>query len=96
MYLTTKSGRKFKMPTDEEDARITAAAESDPDARPWTEEELERVKGTMKRGRPKLAAPKEHVTIRLDADIVEKLRASGKGWQTRVNDVLREYVAGQN
>ncbi len=96
MYITSKSGRKFKLPTDEEDARITAAAESDPDALPWTEEELERVKHTIKRGRPKSETPKEHITIRLDADIVAALRASGAGWQTRVNDALREYVAEQN
>jgi uncharacterized protein (DUF4415 family) len=35
---------------------------------------------------------KEAVSIRLDFDVVEKLRASGPGWQSRVNDVLREYV----
>ena len=44
MYMTTKSGRKLKVPTDEEDAKIIAAAESDPDARPWTGEELAQVK----------------------------------------------------
>ncbi|CAA6818828.1 MAG: Unknown protein [uncultured Thiotrichaceae bacterium] len=43
MYLTTKSGRKLKLPNDEEDAKITAAAKSDLDALPWTEEELARV-----------------------------------------------------
>ena len=35
---------------------------------------------------------KESVSIRLDFDVVEKLRASGPGWQSRVNDVLRKYV----
>lgn len=35
---------------------------------------------------------KEAVSIRLDFDIVAKLRASGPGWQSRVNDVLRTYV----
>ena len=76
MYMTTKSGRKLKVPTDEEDAKITAAAESDPDARSWTEEELAQVK-QVQRGRPKAVTPKEHVTIRLDADILQALRASG-------------------
>ncbi|WP_430914071.1 BrnA antitoxin family protein [Methylobacterium sp. sgz302541] len=47
----------------------------------------------VRRGRPPLgAAPKRQVTMRLDADVLEKLRASGEGWQGRVNDVLREYV----
>nr|CAA6830831.1 MAG: Unknown protein [uncultured Thiotrichaceae bacterium] len=85
---------KIKVPSDEDEARIVAAAESDPDARPWTEEELSQVKvAQLRRGRPKVATPKEHVTIRLDADILQALRASGKGWQTRVNDALRDYVA---
>ena len=38
------------------------------------------------------ASTTEAVSIRLDFDIVEKLRASGPGWQSRVNDILREYV----
>ena len=36
---------------------------------------------------------KQVVTIRLSADVVEKFRAGGKGWQTRINEVLRQYVA---
>lgn len=40
------------------------------------------------RGRPKLARPKEHVTLRLDADVVETFKAEGPGWQKRINDVL--------
>lgn len=51
MYLTTNTGRKIKLPSDEEDARIMAAAESDFDARPWTIEELAKIR-LMKRGRP--------------------------------------------
>jgi uncharacterized protein (DUF4415 family) len=35
---------------------------------------------------------KEAVSIRLDIDVVQKLRASGPGWQSRVNDALRDYV----
>ena len=37
---------------------------------------------------------KEAVSIRRDIDLVAKLRASGPGWQSRVNAVLREYVEG--
>jgi len=46
-----------------------------------------------KRGRPKLAAPKVEVKIRLDAATVEHLRHSGPGWQTRVNALLGKLVA---
>lgn len=46
-----------------------------------------------RRGRPKSAAPKVEVKIRLDADTVEHLRGSGPGWQTRVNALLGQLVA---
>ena len=41
------------------------------------------------RGRPRSDAPKEQVNIRLDQDVLERLRASGPGWQTRINTMLR-------
>lgn len=44
---------------------------------------------TKLRGRPKAVAVKEPVKIRLDADVLMALRASGDGWQTRINDTLR-------
>ena len=47
----------------------------------------------VRRGRPKLASAKRQVTLRLDPDIVERLRASGPGWQTRVNEALRSWLA---
>ena len=46
-----------------------------------------------RRGRPKLETPKVEVKIRLDAATVEHLRASGPGWQTRVNALLNKLVA---
>jgi len=42
-------------------------------------------------GRAPLKVP---TTIRFDADILAALKATGKGWQTRVNDVMREWVKG--
>jgi len=93
MYLTTKSGRKVYLPTPEEDAIITAAAMSDPDAIPFTDEEWEAVKPLVRIGRPPSAHPlKVSTTIRFDADILAALKASGKGWQTRVNDAVRDWL----
>ena len=43
----------------------------------------------QKRGRPKAATTKEPVKLRIDADVLAALRASGDGWQTRINDTLR-------
>jgi len=49
--------------------------------------------GTLtRRGRPKLENPKRQVTLRLDGDLLDRLRASGPGWQSRVNDILRKAV----
>lgn len=45
-----------------------------------------------KRGRPPLVEPKEHVNIRLDADIVQSFRRTGAGWQTRLNNALRDWL----
>lgn len=43
-----------------------------------------------KRGRPKAEQTKQPVTIRLDPDIVDHYKATGKGWQSRMNDDLRK------
>jgi len=46
-----------------------------------------------KGGRPKTAAvPKVTLSVRVDPEVVERLRASGDGWQKRVNDLLRKDV----
>jgi uncharacterized protein (DUF4415 family) len=45
-----------------------------------------------KRGRPTLAQPKEHVNIRLDADVVGAFKGTGAGWQTRLNNALRDWL----
>lgn len=45
-----------------------------------------------RRGRPRLETPKIEVKIRLDAATVAHLRSSGRGWQTRVNALLREMM----
>ncbi|MEO7026090.1 MAG: BrnA antitoxin family protein [Caulobacteraceae bacterium] len=49
----------------------------------------------VRRGRPPLPSPKRQVTLRLDADLVERLRASGYGWQTRVNEALGSWLASE-
>ncbi|MEY4922509.1 MAG: hypothetical protein RLY17_1226 [Pseudomonadota bacterium] len=44
------------------------------------------------RGRPKLANPKEPVKLRIDHDVVDAYRAQGDGWQTKMNEALRDYA----
>ncbi len=44
-------------------------------------------------GRPVKESPKQATTIRFDADILEAFKAGGKGWQTRINDALRDWLS---
>ncbi len=90
MQIKTKSGRTLELPTPEEDAQITAAALTDPDNLPLTDAELSQFKKS--RGRPQGSGKKEQVTLRLDTDILEQFKATGNGWQTRINDVLRDWI----
>jgi len=77
-------------PTDTEDAQITAAAMTDPDNLPLTDTELSQFKPV--RGRPLGSGKKAQVTLRLDAQILEKFKATGNGWQTRINDALLDWA----
>jgi uncharacterized protein (DUF4415 family) len=45
-----------------------------------------------RRGRPPADSPKAHVNIRLDADVVASFRATGSGWQTRLNAALKDWL----
>jgi uncharacterized protein (DUF4415 family) len=65
--------------TDDEDAPDLSTPE-------W-QDKLARV--AVRRGRPRSARPKVSTTIRLDADVLAYFRASGPGWQSRVNALLR-------
>lgn len=44
------------------------------------------------RGRPKAPVTKERLSIRLSPDVVERFRASGRGWQTRMDAALRQWI----
>lgn len=90
MQIKTKSGRILELPSPEEDAQITAAALTDSDNPPLTNDELQQFRRA--RGRPQGSGKKEQVTLRLDTDILEQFRATGNGWQTRINDALRDWI----
>lgn len=47
------------------------------------------------RGRPQKDARKVNQTIRIDPEVLEAYRQEGKGWQTRINQVLRENMPKQ-
>ena len=50
-------------------------------------------RATVRRGRPRIANPKLSTTIRLSQDVLDHFKAGGPGWQTRMNDALREWIA---
>lgn len=77
----------------------------DDDLPEWTDDQFRRAAiydgdrlirpatGTLtKRGRPKSADPKRQVTLRLDSVVIEGFRATGPGWQSRINDALRKAL----
>ena len=57
-------------------------------------EVMPQVVETMKRGRgrPKSLSPKARVSLRLDRDVVAAYKATGEGWQTRINDTLAHAI----
>jgi uncharacterized protein (DUF4415 family) len=61
----------------------------DDDERPATKAELA---AARKVGRPRAAVTRTMLSLRVDPDVLAALRASGRGWQTRVNALLREAV----
>ena len=65
---------------------------SDPDAMPFTDAEWAQVKPLVRRGRRLGSGSKTQITFRIDADIVKKFKASGDGWQTRIDEVLRAHA----
>jgi len=92
--------RKVKLikPMPAEDAAIAAGIAADPDTMEMSDEQFSEA-ARVKRGRGRPAGSvaesrKEPVTLRLDPDLVEAMRGTGPGWQTRVNSLLRrEFLA---
>ena len=78
-----------RIPNAKEDAAITKAAKSDPDAVPYTEADWKKAKAQVKVGRPKAESPKVFTGIRLDADVVEKV-TNGENYGTWIS--LREQT----
>jgi uncharacterized protein (DUF4415 family) len=82
---------------------MSSRAKTDPDNPEWTEADFAAAKGpealppallaafpnTKSRGGRPAGSDKQSVSIRLDKDVVEKFKAGGPGWQTRINAALR-------
>lgn len=80
------------VPTPEEDKTIDRGIASDPDTYELAKADLKQMRRV---GRPKIESPKQALTVRYDTDIIEAFKAGGPGWQTRMNDALREWLHGR-
>lgn len=92
----TKSKRAIATDLKKLDTHVVGSAEYD-DAPELTDEQLARADlyeggKLIRRGRPPSPTRKVAVKLRIDPDVVEGLRKSGPGWQTRVNAALRALL----
>lgn len=101
-----KNGRTVEGSTEWErvnamtDEEVIAAACSDPDAQPVTEEELRKFHrpstGTfLDLVRTQIKDNKQSLTVRYDSDVVEFFKSQGRGYQRLMNNVLRAYMESQ-
>lgn len=77
-------------PTTSEDAQITAGIQADPDTHELSAADFRQLKPV---GRPRSSLPKMQITVRYDADIIRAFKAGGPGWQTRMNQALRDWLS---
>ena len=50
-------------------------------------------RASVRRGRPPSARPKVSTTIRLSREVIDHFKAGGRGWQTRIDAALRDWIA---
>ena len=68
------------------EAEIDEAAASDPDAQPTDE---------AKDPKSVIPQPKHAISLRVDSDVLAWFKSQGRGYQTRINAVLRAYMEAQ-
>ncbi len=88
--VKTRSGRVLVLPTPAEDAAIDAGIAADPDTYEVSSTEFNQMR---RPGRPVGSGAKTQITLRLDTDLIDTFKATGDGWQTRINAALRDAVA---
>ena len=92
--------------TDDEEEEIQRQIAADPEDAEATDEQLAQARPFAEavpelfesirraRGRPAVEKPKQVVSIRLDQDVINKFKATGKGWQAKINEVLKNAKVG--
>lgn len=93
MQMKSKSGRVFKLPTPEENAAINAGIAADPDTYELSDAEFAQLKRMPgQRGKQKTPT-KVQVSVRISPEVVSYFKSQGQGWQTRMDEALKEYIA---
>ena len=107
--ITMLGGSKFVDMTDYKrlalmtQEELLAAAQSDPDAQPLTDEQLRRFRrlpdvpggNFIDRVRALSSENKTLLSVRYDNDVVRFFKSQGKGYQRLMNNVLRAYMEAQ-
>jgi len=95
MYIDDRHGRIFHVPDEDESRQIREGIEADPDAAELTDEQLARMRPwrEVQAQARQTRQAKQPISIRLSPEVLEHFKADGPGWQTRIDAVLREYVA---
>ncbi|MDP1605399.1 MAG: BrnA antitoxin family protein [Rhodocyclaceae bacterium] len=84
-----------RLPVIDDDGEVGDLSEIDPTLfMPFSAlpESLQTKLRAIGRGRPKAAVTKERITIRLSPDVTQSFRATGPGWQTRIDAALRDWL----
>ncbi|MDQ7014851.1 MAG: BrnA antitoxin family protein [Gammaproteobacteria bacterium] len=96
--------RNFYLPSETEDAAINEAISNDSDTLEWSDQMFQQAKPAeslipevvetyKKAHRGKQRSPtKVQLTVRLSPEVIAYFKETGKGWQTRLDDVLKKHV----
>ena len=92
IFVKSKTGRLIELPAPEENEAINAGIAADPDTFELTDEWFAKARRV---GRPVSETPKVKRSIRFSAEVISYFRATGKGWQTRMDHALKEWISMQ-
>ncbi len=90
--MPSTSPRQFHLPDDAEEQAINSGIALDADTLEISDAQFAQMR-PVKLGRPFAQQTKERITIRLSADVLAAFRATGTGWQTRVDAALKDWLA---
>lgn len=89
MQIKSKSGRIFDLPSPEEEAEIRAGIASALETYELPDDMIQKLRPISE---IKRVATKQWVSLQLSTEVVAYFKATGKDWQTRMNEALKEYI----